>query len=105
MDLELINKLDELIAIFENSQELKKIEKLKKEIYNDPKIKEKLERFNSLKNNIYSNEYLNLKKEILNIEIIKEYKTLENELLLLTFAINQKLNTLTNNKRCNHENN
>ena len=47
----------------------------------------------------------NLKKEILNIEIIKEYKTLENELLLLTFAINQKLNTLTNNKRCNHENN
>lgn len=105
MDLDLINKIDELISIFENSDEIKKIEELKKEICQDNKIKEKLNKFNTLKENIYSNEYISLKKEILAIKEINEYKRLENNLLLLTFAINQKLNNLTSNKRCDNENN
>ena len=105
MDLDLIKKVDELLSIFEKSSEIQRLEKLKKDIYQNPEIKEKINRFNVIKDNIYSNEYISLKKEILNIEIIKEYKKIENNLLLLTFAINQKLNSLTNNKRCNNENN
>lgn len=105
MDINLINKVDELINIFENSDEIKKLEMLKKEIYQDKDIKEKIDRFNSLKDNPYSSELVNIRKDLLNNEKIKEYKKIENELLLLTFSINQKLNSLTNEKRCHNENN
>jgi len=105
MDLELIKKVDQLLDIFENSDEFKRITELKNKIYNDAEIKNKLEKFNSLKNNPYSTDYIALKKEILNIDFIKEYKELENNLLLLTFSINKKLKSLVNNKGCNHENN
>ena len=37
--------------------------------------------------------------------VIKEYKTIENNLLLLTLTINKKLNSLINEKGCNLENN
>ena len=105
MDLELINKIDDLITIFDTSEEIKKLKELKEKIYTGKELKQKLEHFNKIKDNSYSNEYITLKKEILNIPEIKEYKTIENELLLLTLYINQKLNTLTKKKGCNHENN
>ena len=105
MDIELINKIDDLINIFDTSKELKKLKELKDKIYQNQELKQKLERFNKIKDNSYSNEYITLKKEILNISEIKEYKMIENELLLLTLSINQKLNTLTRKKGCNHENN
>lgn len=105
MDIELINKLDELIDIFNDSDEVKRIKVLKEKIYKNEKLKEKIERFNKVKENPYSNEFISLKKEILEDEEVKEFKLLENELLLLTLSINQKLNTLTKNKRCNNENN
>ena len=105
MDIELINKIDELIDIFNNSDEIKRIKTLKENIYKNEKLKEKIERFNKVKENPYSSEYISLKREILEDEEVKEFKLLENELLLLTLSINQKLNTLTKNKRCNNENN
>lgn len=105
MDLELITKLDELINIFDTSEEIKKLKDLKEKIYSNNTLKLKLEKFNKIKDNPYSNEYISIKKEILATTEIKEFKDIENELLLLTLAINQKLNILTKNKRCNHENN
>lgn len=105
MDLNLINKLDELINIFDNSEEIKRITDLKQEIYQDIDIKKKIDRFNLLKDNPYSTELIDIRKELLNNSKIKEYKSIENELLLLTFSINQKLNSLINEKGCNHENN
>lgn len=105
MDIELIEKINELLAIFENSDEIKKMEILKKEIFKNKKIKEKLDKYNKIKDNVYSSELINLKKEILDIEEIKEYKKLENDLLLLTFSINQKMNRLVNAKGCKNENN
>ncbi len=105
MDLELIDKLDDLINIFDTSDVIKKLKELKDKIYSNQELKKKIDRFNKVKDNPYSSEYINLKREILYIPEIKEYKIIENELLLLTLSINQKLNTLTKNKRCNHENN
>jgi len=105
MDLELIKKIDELIDIFKNSNEIKEIEELKKVIYQDKDLKEKINKFNKLKDNPYSNELIDIKKDILEIKEVKRYKEIENELLLLTFEINKKLNNLINKKRCNHENN
>lgn len=100
MDNILINKMDELINIFENSNQIKRLSKLKYEIYDDKEIKMKIEEFNKLKDNPYSEKLIKIKKEILENNKIKEYKEIENELLLLTFSINQKLNNLVNKKGC-----
>lgn len=105
MNIELIKKIDELIELFENSNEIKEIEALKKEIYEDKILKEKLDKFNRIKDNPYSSELVTIKKEILDIKEVKRYKKLENDLLLLTFEINKRLNNLITKKRCNHENN
>jgi cell fate (sporulation/competence/biofilm development) regulator YlbF (YheA/YmcA/DUF963 family) len=105
MDINLINKLDELINIFENSDELKELSKLKKDILSDLEIQEKINRFNVIKDNIYSSEVIEIRKDLLENKKIKRYKELENNLLLLTMSINKKLNTLINKKGCNNENN
>ena len=105
MDEELIKKLDELILIFENSKEIQKINTLKKEIYENKEIKEKIEEFNLIRNDCYNSKYLDLKREILNIETIKEYKKIENDLFLLTLEINKRLNSIIDKKGCTNENN
>lgn len=105
MNYELINKIDELIEIFENSNEIKEITKLKEEIYSNQELKEKIKKFNKLKDNPYSSELITIKKDILSISEVKRYKELENNLLILTFEINKKLNGLISKKGCSHENN
>ena len=91
MEINLINKVDELINIFENSYIIQRIQDLK--------------RFNQLKDNVHNEELITIRQELLKNPLIKEYKQLENELLLLTFKVNEKLNTLTNKKGCLRENN
>ena len=103
MDLVLIKKLDELINIFDNSSTIKRVDELKKEIYSDRELKEKISIFNNTDQ--YSSKFLDLKTEIMNDSKIKEFKKYESEIILLTLIINKKLKTLTNNKRCFHENN
>ena len=101
MDLELIEKIDDLIKILDNSLEFKKILDLKKKIYENEELKIKLIEFNKIKDNVYDKKYVSLKKDILTIPEVKEYKHLENELYLLVMAINNKLKLLTeSNLRC-----
>ena len=54
MDLELIEKLDELINIFDTSKEIDKIKNLKEKIYSNDELKEKINRFKSEFNKIDS---------------------------------------------------
>ena len=105
MDNNLITKIDELINIFEESNEIKRIDELKQEIYQDSNIKKDIDTFNKIKDNPYSSELIGIRKRLLNNPTIKEYKQIENELLLITLSINQKLNNLISKKGCNHENN
>ncbi|MBR4262593.1 MAG: hypothetical protein IKQ35_04440 [Bacilli bacterium] len=103
MDLELIKKLDELIVLFDQNSNLKRIEELKEEIYKDKELSKKIE---TLKNtDQYSSNYLNLKKDLMSDSRIKEFKRLESDIILLTLSINKKLNTLVRKKGCFHENN
>jgi len=105
MEINLINKVDELINIFENSYIIQRIQDLKQKMHEDQDIKYKIERFNQLKDNVHNEELITIRQELLKNPLIKEYKQLENELLLLTFKVNEKLNTLTNKKGCLRENN
>lgn len=101
MDLELIEKIDDLIKTLDDSLEFKKLLDLKKKIYENDDLKIKLMEFNKIKDNVYDKKYVSLKKEILTIPEVKEYKHLENELYLLVMAINNKLKLLTENDlRC-----
>ena len=101
MDLELIEKIDDLIETLDDSLEFKKLLDLKKKIYENDDLKIKLMEFNKIKDNVYDKKYVSLKKEILTIPEVKEYKHLENELYLLVMTINNKLKLLTENDlRC-----
>ena len=100
MDNNLIIKIDELINIFEESNEIKRLIELKENIYKDETIKKDINTFNNIKDNPYNSELVEIRKRLLNNPDIKEYKQIENELLLLTLSINQKLNSLTDKKGC-----
>jgi Uncharacterized conserved protein len=104
MNTEIIEKLDELIAIFENSEEIKRIEELKEKIYSDKLLKHLLDEYKK-ENNEYSDSYIKLKREIINNDLVSEYRELENKLYFLIFEINKKLSTLTNERSCFNENN
>jgi len=104
MTIEIIEKLDELIAIFDNSKEIKRLEELKEKIYSDKSLKELLENYKN-ENNEYSNTFIELKKEIINNELVSEYRELENKLYFLVFELNKKLSTLTNERSCFNANN
>lgn len=100
MDNNLIIKIDELINIFEESNEIKRLIELKENIYKDETIKKDINTFNNIKDNPYNSELVEIRKRLLNNPDIKEYKQIENELLLITLSINQKLNSLTDKKGC-----
>ena len=101
MDLELIEKIDDLIKTLDDSLEFKKILALKKKIYENEDLKIKLMEFNKIKDNVQDKKYVSLKREILTIPEVAEYKHLENEMYLLVMAINNKLKLLTGNDvRC-----
>ena len=76
------------------------MKELKKKIENDVDLKNKLDKFHEVWKNEYSEEYVNLKKEILDNQYVKEYKVLENELYFTVLDINRKLNSLTVKRKC-----
>ena len=103
MDLELIKKVDELLDIFNQNNTIKRIDELKKEIYSDKELKNKLTIFKN--SDQYSSNYIELKRDIMNNPKIKEFKKYESDIILLTLSINKKLNSLTRKKGCFYENN
>jgi cell fate (sporulation/competence/biofilm development) regulator YlbF (YheA/YmcA/DUF963 family) len=98
MNIELINKLDEITNIIENDKHLKKLKLLEKEIEKDKVLMSKIKAIKKIDK--YSNEYLNIKKEILNNESFMEYKKIENDLFFIIQDINKKLNSLKEKGGC-----
>lgn len=96
---EINEKLNDLIGEIDNNPKVLRLKELKEEIYKDKKLKELLEKFRALDNE-FSNEYVELKKQILDNPLVKEYKNLENELYFCVLEINKKLNTLLDRKKC-----
>lgn len=88
---------------------LKKLEQLKKEISKDKRVieikrlNEKLNQEKSIidlieKYNITKDE--NIKKQILENRLFREYKVAETELNILILEINKELKTITNKGKC-----
>ena len=100
---ELNNKIDELIELLNSDNRIIKLEELKNKLLSDKDFISKIGKLKDL--DIYSKEYLDLKKELFENSEFVSFKELENEINYLIMEINSKLNTLTNERRCKHENN
>lgn len=89
----IIDKADEIIDKINNSKEMKRIFKLKESINNDSNIQGIINEFNIKKDSI-------TKVKLYNIDSVKEYILIQNEIDYLIMYLNKELNSLTNNKTC-----
>lgn len=98
MNIEIINKLDEITNIIENDPDLKHMKELEKEILKD---KELLNEIANLKEKeTYDENYLELKNKILSNPNFREYKNIEQDLYFLIKEINKRLNSLREKSDC-----
>ena len=100
MNSEIIDNLDEIISLLESNKDIKRLVDLKNTLLKDDEMLKKIEK---VQTSDYSKEYIEVKKEILESETLKEYKELERDLYFLVQEINKRLNSLTKEKNCeNH---
>ena len=104
MNALLFEKLDELCSAIDNDEKVNELLELKKQIYEDSELKEKLSKYRNSSNQ-YDTNFINLKSDIINNHLIKRYRKIENELYFLVLEINRKLNFLIDKKGCSNENN
>lgn len=100
----LLEKLDVFYKEINDCDEIKEILKLKEDIYNDSNLKYLLQKYKEYPNK-YDKEFIELKRQIINNNLIKRFHNLENELYFITLEINKRLNNLVGKKECNNENN
>lgn len=95
---DIINKIDnskEVIRFKELEKYIKNNKKYKKLISNFEKNKEEYE-----KKNILNSEIINLRKELFEINEIKEYAKLENDIRLLSKRISDIISSTVNSENC-----
>ena len=95
---DIINKID-------NSKEVIKFKELEKFIKNNTKYKELISNFEKNKEeyekkNILNSEIINLRKELFEINEIKEYAKLENDIRLLSKRISDIISSTVNSENC-----
>ncbi len=98
MNIDIINRLDEITNLIENDEDLIKMKYLKKEILKDTDLIAKIEKIKTISN--YDDNYLKLKKEINNNNNYKEFVRIENDTFLFIQSINKKLNCLREKREC-----
>lgn len=98
MNIEIINKLDEITSLIENDKENIRLNELKNMILNDNKLRLKIDKLKQIDE--YGKEYLKIKKEILNNDVYKEYVDKEISLNYLIREINKKLNEFRETGGC-----
>ena len=96
-------KLDELFVELNNSKEIKQLAFFKEEIKKDNELKVLLEEYHNSAN-YYDPKIIDIKRQIINNPIIKEYRSLEDELYYSVLEVNKKLETLFDKKRCHDAN-
>ena len=103
MRKEINYQINNLIEILDKDERIIKLKKKKETLISNQTLIKDLEKLRNL--DIYSSEYKQLKQKLFENHDFIEFKQLENEINLLILEINQKLNTLTNERSCDNENN
>lgn len=99
MNSDILGKLDEIIDLLDNSDDLKKFKDLKKKLLNDNELMNKISLIKS-DALAYGEEYVELKKNILFNEDFSFYKDNETELYFLVKEINDKLKKILKGDFC-----
>ena len=103
MNEKLNKKIDTLINILDNDSRIIKLVEEKNKLLKNKELLDKISKLKKLDK--YSEEYKLIKKDLFNNIDFVSFKELENELNYLILEINNKLRVLTNERRCNNENN
>ncbi len=90
---ELMEKVDNLIDSIDNTKQVKDIKDINKLIMEDEGLLDLIKRYNETQDE-------NLKKEIINNKLFKDYKEKETELNVLILDINSKLKDISNKGKC-----
>lgn len=98
MNIEIINKLDEIIGLIKSDKDYIRMNQLNNIIMSNKQLIEKINILKTL--NTYDEKYLEMKKEIIDNPEFKEYKELEKEYYFFIKEINSRLNTLKETSGC-----
>ena len=99
MELELEDKLNDLLSVLKQDSRLLEIKVLKEKLVSNHKLLDQINEYNI-------NPYNQLLKEkLFKNSDFKRYKELENEIYFLTLNINQIINRITDKRMCNNEDN
>ncbi len=93
--IELYNRLNQLLESFEEDKTIQALKKAKKELYRDKQLEKLLSKYHRLQENPYSKEYIELRKELFANPAFRAYQNCENELSYLILEINRQLEQLT----------
>lgn len=88
-----MEKVDNLINSIDNTKQVKDIKVINKLIMEDKELLDLIKRYNETQDE-------NLKKEIINNKLFKDYKEKETELNILILDINSKLKDISNKGKC-----
>ena len=99
MNDKILDKLDDVINNIKDSDDFKTLIDLKKNTYLQNELTKKIDRLKNIDN--YSNEYVELKKEIMTDSIYKKYNTSYFNIYFLVQNINKKLKELTEDNESN----
>lgn len=92
MNSEILEKIDEIIEILDNSDYFTEFNMLKKKVSSNQELMEKITKIKN--NNEYSSEYIENKREVMKNDDFLKYKEKEREIYFLIQNINLKLNSL-----------
>lgn len=99
MELELEDKLNDLLSVLKQDSRLLEIKVLKEKLVSNHKLLDQINEYNI-------NPYNQLLKEkLFKNSDFKRYKELENEIYFLTLNINQIINRITDKRMCHNEDN
>ncbi len=99
MDNNIREALYNLIDELENCDLIKKLEENKKKINEDEELQSLIKIFNKSKEKLDS-DLKDAKTNLYSNDVIREYLTYEQELNLIIFKLNKKLNALIDKKGC-----
>lgn len=90
---ELIDKVDNLINVIDNTEQVMDIKSLNEEVMKDEKLLSLIKKYQETQDD-------KLKKEIINNELFSHYKEKETDLNILILEINSKLKEISNKGKC-----
>ena len=90
---ELIDKVDNLINVIDNTEQVKDIKSLNEKVMKDEKLLSLIKKYQDTKDE-------KLKEEIINNELFSQYKEKETDLNILILEINSKLKEINDKGKC-----